>query len=69
MRMGQRWPEDEMHRCDSYYFTDPKCALEKMGIGEFPIQKCVNFFTRLRDCVGQADVEIAENRNVRMDTN
>ncbi len=28
-----------------------------------------NFFTRSRDCVGQADVKIAENRNVRMDTN
>jgi hypothetical protein len=28
LRIVQRWPEDEMHRCDTYFMTDPKCRFD-----------------------------------------
>jgi len=24
LKIGQRWPEDEMDKCTTYFFTDPK---------------------------------------------
>ena len=35
MRIVQRWPEDEMHRCDAYFMTDPnpkQTVIERLAI-------------------------------------
>jgi len=29
LKIGQRWPEDEMYKCTTYFFTDPKVQVTK----------------------------------------
>ena len=48
LKIGQRWPEDEMHKCSTYFFTDHygESATLSCNTAIFPMMEIPAFFAR-----------------------